>query len=309
MALRDGITDHPTKSNLTSTVFNAKLEQARVILDLLQSATTGEGVSLLGIEDAGGYFSGLNPEAVLQLLGLRLMGWIHGGRRRWEKKDDDEYYINIPFSIEINGSICSPAAQITKQDGSLPNSAWLYVYAKVPGSGTVLTDAEILHSTTAPTFDLAKRGWYNGSAISGKDPGDLRCFAFFRTDSSGDIIDDVFHEDRVHFPDVVGITPNPNPSDSWETVSFPLPNLGKIMGHANAAGAYVDTDVLLKWKPTDHATGALPLFNISSAKTSDGLHFTFLTDGDQDIDIMFDAATTLTYVWISASMMFLPDGM
>lgn len=63
-------------------------------------------------------------------------------------------------------------------------SEWHYLYiddsALAGGSGTLLTAAQFINNTTAPTWDASECGWYNGAD---------RCIAAFYSDSSSDLQD------------------------------------------------------------------------------------------------------------------------
>lgn len=60
-----------TKGNFTTTIPNFQLEQ-NVTLERLAAMTAGDGASLVGLEDAGGYYLGTDAEAALQEIGAAL---------------------------------------------------------------------------------------------------------------------------------------------------------------------------------------------------------------------------------------------
>jgi hypothetical protein len=62
-----------------------------------------------------------------------------------------------PFKLEVNGSILARSTAYVVTVGGIPGAiAYLYVYAESDGAGGVT----ISESTTGPTFDFDKNGWY-----------------------------------------------------------------------------------------------------------------------------------------------------
>ena len=84
-------------------------------------------------------------------------------------KSKTEVYVN-PGQVDVDGTMVSISSQQTLTP-SVGASTMYYVY--VNSSGTLST------STTAPTLDLTKRGWYNSA---------LRCIGYYLSNSSSEII-------------------------------------------------------------------------------------------------------------------------
>jgi len=118
----------------------------------------------------------------------------HFMRPQFKYKDADEIYIE-PAVYDHRGTSDQALywdTQLTFQFGSagsnaassdLTASAWHYLYiddsAVVTLGARLLTVAELLNSTTAPTWTVAKHGWYNGSD---------RCIGAFLTDGSSNLL-------------------------------------------------------------------------------------------------------------------------
>jgi hypothetical protein len=116
-------------------------------------------------------------------------------RPAFSYKDTDEIYIS-PGAYNHNGTaeqIVYWDAQITFKFGSggsnasstdLAASDWFYLYiddsAVVTLGAAELTASEFVAVTTAPTYSVAKHGWYSGSD---------RCIGAFLTNSSSNLID------------------------------------------------------------------------------------------------------------------------
>jgi hypothetical protein len=99
-------------------------------------------------------------------------------------KDADEIYINSGALHIDNGSaenIYCAQSQITKQLTSLSASTWYAIYVDPPDNGLSLVADDIEYSTTMPTYDQAKRGWYHGTNT------DWRCIGFVYSNGSSQI--------------------------------------------------------------------------------------------------------------------------
>jgi hypothetical protein len=100
----------------------------------------------------------------------------------------------------------------------LGTSEWHYLYiddsALAGGSGTLLTAAQFLNSTTAPTWDASECGWYNGAD---------RCIAAFYVDSGGDI-EEFFQIGRdIMWADTVNLAHSW--TQAWKDQTMRVPSL------------------------------------------------------------------------------------
>lgn len=98
-------------------------------------------------------------------------------------KDSDEITLK-PGVVHLNDGTTEALYQcpgFDKQLTSLSASTWYYIYAKAPSSGRILSATEIEYSSTAPTLDGAKQGYYHPSNTG------WRCIGFARSNGSSQI--------------------------------------------------------------------------------------------------------------------------
>lgn len=173
--------------------------------DLL-SIATGKGAALVGIEDASNYFSGATVEAITQELGSDVAALQASTHNRGMKNGFKLGY-STTTAITVSGGMWAHTgtsnqhvytnAQVTFTLGSggsnsgstdLGASQVHYIYiddSAVVAAGTaLLTSTEFLNSTTAPSYNHAKAGWYNGTdrcigAIVTNSSSEIRSFAVF----------------------------------------------------------------------------------------------------------------------------------
>ena len=172
----------------------------------LAAITAGKGASLVGVQDSGGYFSGATAEAVLQEVGADVAALQTSTHNRG-MKNGFKLGFSTTTAVTISGGIWAHTgttdqhvytnAQVTFTLGSagsnsgstdLGASQVHYIYiddSAVVAAGTaLLTAAEFLNSTTAPAYNHAKAGWYNGldrciGAILTNSSNEVRNFSVF----------------------------------------------------------------------------------------------------------------------------------
>ncbi len=99
-------------------------------------------------------------------------------------KDADEVYIDSGALHIDNGSaenVYCAQSQLTKQLTSLSASTWYAIYVDPPDNGLSLVADDIEYSSTMPTYDQAKRGWYHPTTT------DLRCIGFIYSNASSQV--------------------------------------------------------------------------------------------------------------------------
>lgn len=149
------------------------------------STASGFGAALVGVNDAGAYFSGTNLETVTQELGADVSTLETSTHNRGMKNGFIMAYSSAT-AITIGGGMWAHtgttnrhvylSTQITFTLGSggsnsdstdLGASQVHYVYiddsAIVTAGTAALTASEFVNSTTAPAYSHAKAGWYNGN--------------------------------------------------------------------------------------------------------------------------------------------------
>ena len=172
----------------------------------LASTAAGYGASLVGIQDSGGYFGNTNVETVLQETGASLQTVISVAHNSGMKNGFKLAY-SSGTAITISGGVWAhngssnqhvyTASQVTFTLGPAGSNAAStalgadqvhYIYiddsAVVASASRLLTAAEFLNSTTAPSWSHSKVGWYNGSD---------RCIGAVLTNSSNAVINFSVH--------------------------------------------------------------------------------------------------------------------
>lgn len=159
--------------------------QALVGATDLAGTTSGVGASTVGIYDAGAYYTGTEVESALAEIGAditTLTSTVHNSGM----KNGFRIGYSAANAITISGGIWAhngtsnqhlyTASQITFTLGpSGSNAASVataistlsYIYiddsAVVSSGSRLLTAAEFVNNTTAPTWSESKIGWYNGN--------------------------------------------------------------------------------------------------------------------------------------------------
>ncbi len=140
-----------------------------------------------------------------------------------------------PFRAEHNGTTqqmigcTAPLTYVFGSGGSnadssdLGASTWQYLYADdsaiVSAATDVISETELVNSTTEPTWSATKQGWYNGSD---------RCFGAFLTDGDGDLLSFV-HDggDYLEFIDPIISRALSALTTSWADVTLNAPVFGE----------------------------------------------------------------------------------
>jgi len=167
----------------------------------LASIATGLGGALVGIEDAGGYFTGADTEAVLQEVGSDVSTlqteahsrgmkngfrleyasvntiYIWGGMWALTGTTNRHVYTNSKITFAFDAS---NAAGV---DPDTTISDVIYVYiddsAVVASGSSLLTAAQFVGLITEPSWSESKCGWYSGND---------RCIGAVLTNSGGGIL-------------------------------------------------------------------------------------------------------------------------
>ncbi|MEO0250200.1 MAG: hypothetical protein ABIN58_11880 [candidate division WOR-3 bacterium] len=136
-------------------------------------------------------------------------------------KDQDKVTIG-GFSIEINGRVYTLGSSTDKTVTGLSASTWYYLFAQAPSSGTELSASDITYSSTAPTYDHAKCGWYDTT-------GDKRCFGVFYSDSSSQVMNFIQTGRLVFLMEPITFLSTTTPASTWTAVSVGGPSLGSLL--------------------------------------------------------------------------------
>jgi hypothetical protein len=166
-----------------------------------------------------------------------------------ESKDADEITVS-GGAIEIDGVIYYMTDDTDKQVTGLSNSTWYYVYIDPPASGTTLAAADIEYSTTAPTWDAAKTGWYHPTTT------DWRCLVkgggVFLTSGAGAIILFSCWGGQYSFldPQAYFLTTG-SPETTLTSIAVGAPDLGRLLVLIQAE-VYGATDEAVSYWSGDH---------------------------------------------------------
>jgi len=148
----------------------------------LSQTTAGYGASMSGVQDAAGYFTGNDVEAVLAELAASVAGVVaYAGYKRgftlgysntttltisggmWDHKGTSRQAVYTASQISF---VCgSGGSNAASDDLDASNIHYLYIddSAVVTAGTTLLTASEFLNDKTAPAYSHAANGWYNGN--------------------------------------------------------------------------------------------------------------------------------------------------
>ncbi|MCP4262751.1 MAG: hypothetical protein GY774_35380 [Planctomycetes bacterium] len=214
-------------------------------------------------------------------------------RAQFEYKDADEIYIN-PCVYRHEGTTTQAVytnSQLTYTFSSLENSDWSYLYIDdsdlVSDATNVLTAARLTESTTEPTYNASKQGWYSVSAAND------RCIFAVLTDGSGNI-KEFFHDGNyVLFADEIN-NYGADLDTSWVDVTLSLPKFstsGEATFYATAGGAGARAIAYWRVNGQTGATGHRVGLSGNSAVTDEMVNTVrVMTDASQIIEVKHDAS-------------------
>lgn len=205
-----------------------------------------------------------------------------------------------------NDKYCFWESGLTTAAISTPSASteyWLYLDYSAITTGVEITNSELIWSTTAPTYNNAYGGWFNGN-----DRAILPVF----TNSGPTAITD-FHHDGSEFilfdPEYTSL----NASDvdtSWTDVTLDIPSICTraditiLAQRTSGSGSYVS------WRPNGSSSSYLA----TSETVDDGVDLVVghvanaYTDDSQIIEVRESAATTGT-VSVYTNGFYFPRGM
>jgi hypothetical protein len=264
-----------------------------------------------------------------------LTGCMPGNRGMFNRchfkwKDTDEIYLE-PGNYHHAGSTGQMMywdSQLTFQFGSggsnsasndLGASEWHYLYiddsAVVTAATNLISNTELLNSTTAPAWTVANHGWYPSSATNNVQTTD-RCIGAFLTDGSNNITYFKHVGDVVYFNTSVSIgTHTSSSSFTSKTCTAPgFCDAAECMFYSYTAGSLTFN---VHWRPGDStdATG-LYLQNAYGYHVDDGNFVRpsstlriALDSSDQTFDIRHSSSSGDAKTDIYQSGWYFPVGM
>lgn len=238
--------------------------------------------------------------------------WVMRGHRNGlnlEYKDSDEIYINTgSFHIDDDSSenIYCAQSQITKQLTSLSASTWYWVYVNPPSSGLVLSSSEIEYSSTVPTYDQVKKGWYHPSTT------DWRALGPVYSNSASNILRFSIRDKFYLFTDVL---PHANwmytasPSNSWVTYQFSHLPIGNIVTLFYIVALYSNTGSDLHYRITGAGGEGIPIAHCEATSPRGEAKILLNVDVDKKLDFKWNGDPTTNSWWANIMGFILPDGM
>ncbi len=247
------------------------------------------------IEDAGLVLktaateTGNQLSAAISLLATQgsLIGSLVRSKFRW--KDADEIYIGAgTYNHQgTTGQMVYWDSELTYQFVGLGASDWSYLYiddSAIIALGTnLLTAAEFIDSTTEPTYNAVKKGWYNGS--------DRCIFAVFTSGASA-ILEFLHNGNTVFFADGIENQAQVDIDNTWTDIgALKIPKFATVGICEFNLG--VDGEVY-SWR-TNGQTGTVGhRINMNHQTTNKDATQEVITDSSQIIEIKGLASDTST---------------
>ena len=275
--------------------------------------TTGIAVSEISDDStASEIYQLLTASAIQQSVQNPFRGYI--SRSQFIYKDADEIYINsgVYHHSGTVEQIVYWDSQLTKQLSGAGANTWYYLYlddsAIVTAGTNLLTDTELIFSSTPPTWSDSKHGRYNGLD---------RCISAVLTDGSNNILQFFHYNDLVSFANSIEDLAETDISTTWTDVTLSIPDfcIGAevIFRSENAAQA---AQSLRYWRTNGltgatHGTGDAGHLYGSTDPDGQGQQASTLkvvSDSSQIIEVVHDSAGTQT-TSVDTSGWYFPVGM
>lgn len=240
-------------------------------------------------------------------------------RSFFEYKDADEIYIEGGWYHVTDGTddkIVRVTSELTFQVGSLGSNgdsmdltnAWHYIYidySAIPSSN-ILTAASFLNHTTAPTWNVARGGYY-GTAVGDLTTDDRCIFAVYGDDSSPQEIEKFYHEGNDIFFDEKYENQAAVDIDTVYTDigAFRAPAFTKYVLGSGTLGA---EGTVFVWRPNGSASIDGHYILQSDNDMRVGIE-RFITDSNHIIEVKAGHSNTATIAMNSDGWSFPPIGM
>ena len=189
-----------------------------------------------------------------------------------------------PGAYDVKGKMARWVTRLISPDIGTPTaSTWVYLYLDYSAitSGTVITNAELIWSETAPSWTVANLGWYNG---------DDRCIFAVYSDAGQDITEFIHDGDLVLLADRDNVYASADVDTTWIDVTFILPAF-TIIAIAEFLEEYVDGASSLLWRTnaqtgtTGHSVGRVEAGTTLNINTTD-----VITDTAGKIEVKHSAS-------------------
>lgn len=217
--------------------------------------------------------------------------WTMRGHRNglglaYKSGGSDEILINAG-SLHIHDgtaeNIYACQSQLTKSC-SVSGTQWYGVYVDPPDSGLVFTASDIELSSTMPTYDQVKQGWYHPTTT------DLRCIGFILAINGH--VNWFVANGRNHYHSYVSYDYYAaSPSNNWTKVTLNVP-VGTCSAICLFIIGYKDYSGYLKWRRPGISGWANMIGYINSTLDWSNVPNIVPTDENKQIEIAWEAATT-----------------
>jgi ribosomal protein S11 len=220
-------------------------------------------------------------------------------------KDADEITLK-PGHVHINDgssdTIYTITDELDKQVTSLSTSTWYYVYVDPPESGLTLAAADIEYSSTAPTLNETKRGYYHGTNAG------WRCIGAFYSDDSGYIYRFYVVGNDVQYATFIIDTANNTPSDTWTDTTLTVPLIGENpSAHVNFRLYRNDTTATGYFR-TNGTTGNIHIARVSTSSVYASVTFSkVVCDSTGKIEVRYGDATAANLFYVYTNGYTLPE--
>lgn len=177
-----------------------------------------------------------------------------------------------------------------KQLTSLSVSTWYAIYAQPPTNGRILSASDISYSSTMPTLNTTKQGFYHPSNAN------QRCIGFVFSNASSNLTPFSHSRGLWQTTDsyIAADVFLAAPSTTWTTYTLTLP-IGDLTALCMVLARYVDysQNYLQTRQVGSSSTGGMILARGGTSSFTDGITFPYLpVDANKQFQLKFTGAGT-----------------
>jgi hypothetical protein len=203
--------------------------------------------------------------------------------------DNGDSFYTVPEAFEVIVS-------------GLEASTWYYVYVDPPVSGYTLSSDDIEYSTTAPTKNASKRGYYHGTNT------DWRCIGAFYSAGSSNVYKFYVSGLKVLYDDDIATATDNTPSGSWTDQNIVVPLIGdNPIAVLQFNPVYYSSSTSYRYRTNGSSSSGIYLGTVGSGPPFDAVYREVVCDSSGIIETKFDASTT-NHLDIAAIGFVYPDG-
>jgi hypothetical protein len=232
------------------------------------------------------------------------VGLIPKVRSKFIWKDVDEIYLNAGFyhHVGTKEQMVYWDSQLTFQFTSLATSDWSYLYlddsAIVTSETNLITVSELIDSLTEPTWNDAKKGWYNGED---------KCIFAVLTDGSSNILEFFHSKDFVAYGNNIEDLAMTDIDLAWTDVTLTIPAFCRS-AEVIFEGLYDSNAQAPKWRTNGSTEGGHQFMRLGSTSTRSINTLQVITDDTLKIEIV-NTASDGSDLGVKTSGWYFPIGM